>query len=144
MFGVVYDDVELLRFHGEITWKKSNKFNLFLRANYNKYNMQTLQKPWQKPELFVAFTPQYQIKNKIFVSADLYYADKMYALIKDNNIWQQRLITPTYEVNLGAEYRWARNFSTYVKLYNLLGKYEMWNYYPTFGFHFRLGLTYSL
>ncbi len=144
MFDVVYDNVELLRFHGEITWKKSHKFNLFLRGDYNKYNLQTLDKPWQKPEIFIAFTPQYQIRDKIYVNADFYYVDKMYALIKKDNVWQQRLITPTYELNLGVEYMWSRNFSAYFKLYNLLGKYEMWNYYSTFGTHFRLGVTYLL
>jgi hypothetical protein len=144
MFDVVYDDVELLRFHGEITWKQSHKFNLFLRADYNKYNTKLLPKPWQKPEIFVAFTPQYQIKNKIYLNADFYYVDKMYAYIKEGNTWKQRLITPTYEVNVATDYRWAKNFSAYIKLYNLLGKYEMWNYYPTMGFHFRMGVIYML
>lgn len=144
MFDVVYDDVELLRFHGEITWKKSHKFNLFLRGTYNKYNMMHYEKPWQKPELFVAFTPQYQIRDKIYINADFYYADKMYAHIKEGNIWKIRNITPRYDLNLGTEYRWSRNFSAYLRFYNILGKYEMWNYYPTFGFHIKLGITYLL
>jgi len=144
MFDVVYDNVELLKFHGEITWKKSHKFNLFLRGDYTKYNMQTLAKPWQRPEIFVAFSPQYQIRDKIYVNSDFFYVDKMYALVKEGNTWRQRYISPTYDFNVGLEYRWSGNLFGYLKLYNLLGKYEMWNYYPTFGFHFRIGITYLL
>jgi outer membrane receptor protein involved in Fe transport len=54
-------------------------------------------------------------------------------------------LDPAIVLNLGAEYRYTRNFSFFLKLNNLTGaQYERWNFYPSYGFNAMFGFTYSL
>lgn len=143
-FTVVYDDVEVFSLHGELTWKKTQKWNLLMRADYNKYKMKTEQYPWQKPELTVAISSKYNLRDKILLNIDLFYLDKVYARTFDTTgEMVPLLITPTYDINLGLEYRYSKFLSGFVTAKNILGKYDMWNYYPTMGFHVMLGVTYA-
>ena len=143
-FDVVYDNVEAYRLHGEITWKKTKKWNILMRADYTKYKMNNEKYPWQTPELTVAFSSKYNLRDKILFDVDFFYLDKVYAKTFDSsgNI-VPRLITPTYDINLGLEYRYTKYLSAFITGKNILGKYEMWNYYPTMGFHLMLGVSYA-
>ncbi len=142
-FAVVYDNVEMFTLHGELTWKKTQKWNLLMRADYNQYNMNDEKYPWQKPELTVSISSKYNLRDKILLNTDLFYLDKMYARTFDaTGNMVPLLITPTYDINLGLEYRYSKFFSAFITAKNILGKYDMWNYYPTMGFHVILGVTY--
>ncbi len=142
-FDVVYDNVQLFSLHGEITWKKTHKWNILLRADYNKYTMDKEEKPWQKPELTVALSSKYNLKDKILIDIDLFYLDKVYAKTFNSGTMEPLLITPTYDINIGFEYRYSKFLSGFITGKNILGKYDMWNYYPTMGFHVMLGITYA-
>ncbi len=144
-FNVVYDNVEVFTLHGEITWKKNQKWNLLMRADYNKYTMNNEKYPWQKPELTVGISSKYNLRDKILLNTDLFYVDKVYARTFDDVSGNMvpLLITSTYDINLGLEYRYSKFLSGFISAKNILGKYDMWNYYPTMGFHVMLGVTYA-
>ncbi len=143
-FNVVYDDVQIFALHGEITWKKTQKWNLLMRADYNKYTMDKEDRPWQKPELTVAISSKYNLRDKFLLNIDLFYLDKVYAKTFDaTGTVVPLLITPTYDINLGLEYRYSKFLSGFITAKNILGKYDMWNYYPTMGFHVMLGVSYA-
>lgn len=143
-FSIVDDNVELLSLHGEITWKKTQKWNILMHAEYNKYSMDKEEYPWQRPELTINLSSKYNLRDKILMNIDFFYLDKVFAKTFDTNgNTVARLITPTYDINLGLEYRYNNFFSGFLSFKNILGKYEIWNYYPTMGFHVMVGVTYS-
>jgi len=143
-FTTIYDNVQLFTLHGEMTWKKTKKWNLLFHFDYNKYTMENEKYPWQKPELTITFSSRYNLQDKILMNVELFYIDKVYAKTFNN---QQTiiplLITSTYDANISIEYRYNKYFSGFISGKNILGKYELWNYYPTMAFHIMLGLTYA-
>ncbi|MCD6365900.1 MAG: hypothetical protein J7L46_00010, partial [Bacteroidales bacterium] len=87
---------------------------------------------------------KYNLRDKILLNIDLFYLDKVYAKTFDaTGTMVPLLITPTYDINLGLEYRYSKFLSGFITAKNILGKYEAWNYYPTMGFHVMLGVTYA-
>jgi hypothetical protein len=142
-FDVVYDKVELLHFNGEVSYKNSEKLNIFLKGNYYKYTLKTLDKPWHKPEWDVTLTTRYNLRNKIIVALDVFCLGDRYA---------PNFRTPdspfklknTIDANIGIEYRYSKVLSAFLNLNNITAsKKYYWNFYPTQGFNILGGLTYS-
>ncbi len=142
-FNVVYDKVELLHFNGEISYKNSEKLNIFLKGNYYKYTLKTLDKPWHKPEWDVTLTTRYNLRNKIIVALDVFCLGDRYA----PNFRAQDSpfkLKNTIDANIGIEYRYSKVLSAFLNLNNITAsKKYYWNFYPTQGFNILGGLTYS-
>lgn len=141
-FGVVYDDVKLLSYFGELSVSPSEELTFHVKVNYRDYEMTNEAKPWHKPAFNLSFTTRYNLRHKIILKGDILAIGKRYVKLDDSgNIGE---LESAIDVNLGAEYRYSRVLSGFVQLNNLLsdGYYE-WNYYPTYGFNVLLGVTYS-
>jgi len=69
-------------------------------------------------------------------------------LISSLPVWDSPVIyeMPThFNLNLSAEYRYSKILSFWAKLNNIANNhYYEWAYYPSQGFLFMLGFTYSL
>lgn len=142
-FDVVYDDVKLLHFNGEISYKNAEKLNVFLRGNYYKYTLKTLDKPWHKPEWDVTLATRYNLRNKIVVSLDLFCLGERFAPNFRTPDSPYKLKS-TIDANIGIEYRYSKVLSAYLNLNNITAsKKYYWNFYPTQGFNLLGGLTYS-
>ncbi len=143
-FDVVYDrEMQLLQFYGEISYKNSDKFNIFLKGNYYKCSLKDIKIPWQKPEWDVTFTARYNLRNKIVVNADVFALGNMFAPnFKDpENPYKLKKII---DANIGLEYRYSKILSVFLNLNNITAsKKYYWNFYPTQGFNLLGGLTYS-
>ncbi|MDA3952810.1 MAG: hypothetical protein PF485_04120 [Bacteroidales bacterium] len=142
MFGVIYDDLELVNYFGEISVSPSEELNFNVKVNYNDYIMTTEAKAWHKPSFDLSFTTKYNLRQKIILKGDILAIGKRFAKI-DNSVGFKELES-AIDINIGAEYRYSKVLSGFIQLNNLLsdGYYE-WNYYPTYGFNIMLGLTYS-
>lgn len=142
MFGVIYDDLELVNYFGEISVSPSEELTFNVKANYNDYIMTNEAQAWHKPSFDLAFTTKYNLRQKIILKGDILAIGKRFAKI--DNVSGFKELESAIDINIGAEYRYSKVLSGFVQLNNLLsdGYYE-WNYYPTYGFNIMLGLTYS-
>jgi hypothetical protein len=142
MFSVIYDDVELVSYFGELSVTTNENLSFQLKANYRNYTLNKEIKAWHKPNFDLSFSTRYNIKNKIIVKADLFAIGKRYA--KLDNIGNYKELQSAIDINLGVEYRYSKALSGFVQINNLLSEnYYTWNYYPTYGFNVMAGLTYS-
>ena len=142
-FGVVYDNIKLTSYFGEISVSPSEKLNINVKANYRSYEMENEDEPWHKPAFDMSFTTRYNLRHKIILKGEILAIGKRYVKLNDSgNIGE---LESAIDINMGAEYRYSRVLSGFIQLNNILsdGYYE-WNYYPTYGFNILLGLTYSL
>lgn len=143
-FSVVYDDVELLQYSGEIGADISERLSLLARVNYNSYSMKILEHPWHKPALDMSFSASYNLQDKILVNADVFYTGNRYAPIFGNE-GGKRELQGIADFNIGLEYRYNRILSGFIRFNNISNaRYYKWNNYPVQGFSVLGGFTYSL
>ncbi len=143
-FNIVTDDVKLIRLLGEAAYKHSERLNFFLKGNYYKYTMTYQDHPWHKPNFDVTFSAHYNLRNKIYVNADLFAVGKRYYKPFSTAISGQ--ILPAYaDMNLGIEYRYTKILSAFLRLNNITStSYQHWHQYPAQRFNLLVGITYAL
>jgi hypothetical protein len=143
-FGVVYDDIELLNYSGEIGADFSDRFRMLARVNLYKYGLKLQQYAWHKPDMDINFSGRYNLGDKILLNADVFYTGNRYAMpfsTEDDPIELGGIA----DINLGLEYRYNRILSGFFRLNNLTNAmYYKWNNYPLQGFSVMAGFTYSL
>ncbi|MEA3318118.1 MAG: TonB-dependent receptor, partial [Bacteroidota bacterium] len=140
MFDVVYDDIELTKYFGELSFSPSNDLSFHIKASYSSYAMNNEKEPWHKPLLNINFFTRYDLRNKIILKSDIFVKGKRYALVNNNTIE----LDPVLDVNLAIEYRYTKILSGFIQLNNILSSDNyMFNYYPTYGFNIMAGITYS-
>lgn len=143
-FTVMYDkESQIIDFYGEMSYKNSEKLNVFLKGNYYKCTLSDLKAPWQRPQWVVTFATRYNLRNKIVVSADIFSQGEMlaYNYLNPNSPYK---LKKTIDANLGLEYRYSKILSVFLNLNNVTTtKKYYWNFYPTQGFNILGGLTYS-
>lgn len=141
-FGVVYDNIKLLQYFGEISVSPNEALSFNVKANYKDYEMTNEAKAWHKPSFDLSFTTRYSLRQKIILKADILAIGKRFVKLDDNVTTGE--LESAIDVNFGAEYRYSRVLSGFIQLNNLLsdGYYE-WNYYPTYGFNVLVGISYS-
>jgi len=143
-FTVLYDDISVLSFKGEISYKRTEKLNLLLKGEFFKYTLEKEKYAWHKPDYIVSLSAHYLISNKFIITSDIFALSKRYAKVYNNTNGFVEL-EGTIDINFGVEYRYTKRLSAFVKLNNLTAtKYYNWNQYPTQGFHILFGLAYSL
>ena len=143
-FIVAYDDVELIKYCGEMDFKLAERINVLLQGNYYNYVMTDEEKPWHKPGYDVNVNLAYNLRDKILFDLDFILIGERYARAYDPADGHVKLdIIP--DLNFGIEYRYSKILSGYISLYNITStKYYLWNQYPSQRLNFLLGFTYKL
>lgn len=143
-FSVVYDDIELIRYYGEINFELAEKINVQLKGNYYKYVMSEEEMAWHKPEYDINLNLSYNMRDKILFDIDFFIIGERYAMSYDQPDVPVKLETIP-DLNLGIEYRYSKIISGFISLNNITSdKYYLWNQYPSQKFNFLLGFTYKL
>jgi len=143
-FNVVYDDVEIFDFYGEVSMNQLEKLSFLLKGNYYQYTMRKEEKPWHEPEYDLTLTTKYNLRNKIIVSADIFAISDRFTrsfVTETSHIKLNRIV----DLNLSIEYRYTKILSAFMCLNNnTSAKYYRWNQYPMQGFNLMAGFTYAL
>ncbi len=140
-FTVESDNVELTKFLGELTIAPSSKINFFFRAEYDRYKMLNLLKPWHKPDFTILASIRYNIREKIVVTLDMFSTGKRYIKTPANTTQSLKGLS---DINLGVEYRYNKKLSAFLNLNNITSsKYDIWYMYPMYRFNVKTGLTYT-
>lgn len=145
-FGIVWDTVQVLQVHGQLSWQQREKMTITASGDWFQYDMNTELKPWHTPTLRLSLTGQYNLRDKILVRMQVYYLNGQYARGADST---GTVITPVLlkgvaDVNFGFEYRYTKFLSVFLNLNNVgAQRYFRWNAYPTQRFNFLAGLTFT-
>jgi hypothetical protein len=140
---VIYDDAAQTQVHAEVGYHSGEKLRLSLSVLHIIYDMLHEEKPWHLPATTVTVSGNYNLAEKIFATADVFFHGSTFALdpetpggIIELDSWA--------DVNFGAEYRYSKVLSVFVKLNNLgFTRYYLWNGYPTERLNVLGGLTYA-
>ncbi|MFP4690431.1 MAG: hypothetical protein ACLFMU_00790 [Bacteroidales bacterium] len=158
-FAVLYDDIRKLQVSGELFTRFGQQFSLRLRGDY--FDISTDNVPFipHQPDLQLALDMEYNFRNKVIFTAGLtgrdetrgitrHYPDLSYSTWPyDETSYTQhtRKLQDFYiDAFLGVEYRYTRNLSVFLNLYNVQDEsYERWMDYPTQGFSLLGGVSYA-
>ena len=139
---VVYDDATQTQVHAEVSYRANEKIRLSLSAMHIIYDMSHEEKPWHLPATNVSLGGTYNLADKILVNADLFFRGNTYART-DVDLTPVKLDS-WVDINLGAEYRYSKILSVFVKLNNLgFTRYYLYNNYPSERFNMLAGISYA-
>ncbi|CAM4318442.1 TonB-dependent receptor domain-containing protein [Gillisia hiemivivida] len=148
-FGVVYDDINTLSFSGEINVDVNRDFKLGLNGSFFSYNSEFEAEAWNLPEMKASLFMDYQITEKWFAGANLFYTGERKdreETIDGGGALGSRTITLDGFTDLNANlgYRFNDQLSIFAKGNNLLGdNYERWSNFPVQGIQVMAGATYK-
>ncbi|MCH8318845.1 MAG: TonB-dependent receptor [Bacteroidetes bacterium] len=141
-FDVIYDNINLFTFHGEVSYQFSDRLMVILNGDYFDYSMKKEKKPWHLPDFKTSLMATYNLKNKIFFNSDIYYISGLFAKIPRSG--EVKKLESILDLNLKVDYRFSDKFSTFVEVNNILSKsYQRYLYYPSKGINVIGGATYS-
>lgn len=149
-FEVVYDTVNVLNFHGELMIQNSEKLKLIFKGDYNSFDPGRELRAWHRPELELAFTANYNLRDKIVVKGDVFVIGKQYARINRMDakalatVYDVKELKGIADINLGIEYRYTKILSAWVSFNNIAAtRYYRWNNYPMQRFNLMGGVSFA-
>ncbi len=88
-FGIVYDDVKTLGVSAEINVDVNRNFKLALKGETFSYNTEKQAEAWNLPDFKGSLFLDYQIDEKWFAGANLFYVGERKDLLSiDDEFWE--------------------------------------------------------
>jgi hypothetical protein len=144
-FTGVYDDMNLITYHGQLVIAPGSNFELMFDGKY--YNYKTLEqaKPWHKPNYTLKADVMYRY-NQFEIGLGLnIIGNRWVQLRKSINENGMLKLKPVFDANLSLNYNYSKLFTVFADFYNLAERsYVLWNQYPSQRFNFIVGFTYKL
>jgi hypothetical protein len=143
-FLVVYDDITLGNLYAELTIRPNDSWRVLLKGNYYSYiTMVREEHPWNKPEFDISLQARYTMRDKIILDAGIFVIGSRY--YEDFDPALEPTLPLTFDANLGAEYRYSKLLSFWVRFNNLAAQsYYLYHQYPSYGFRVMVGFKYVL
>ncbi len=151
-FEVFYDDIKTLGVFGELNIDVNRNFTLGVNAEYFNYNTETDNPAWNLPELTGSLFMDYQIGEKWFMGANLFYVGERedFSSIAQPNVPPSQFpATPIkldsyFDANAHIGHRLSDQLSIFVKAANIANNnYARWANYPVQGLQILGGATYK-
>jgi len=148
-FGVVYDDINTLSFSGEINVDVNRDFKLGINGSFFSYDSEFEAEAWNLPEMKASLLMDYQITEKWFAGANLFYTgerkDREETLNMIGGLGSRTVTLDGFtDLNANLGYRFNDQLSIFAKGNNLLGdNYERWSNFPVQGIQVMAGATYK-
>lgn len=151
-FALVYDTAptNLLNLHAELLYNQTENFRLGLKADFNKYDVSSLAKPYGRPVAQGSLFSTYKASDKLLLGGEFYFASATYGAGRPyRTTGLQPEGTPRQadalaDLNLRADYRITPNFSIFAQGNNLLGRrYQRYLNYPVKGIQVIGGATFT-
>lgn len=147
-YKVIYDNTSLLNVSGQVKYQYKEKIHFIAKGNYYLYSPKNLERAYHKPDFDITLSAIYNLKSKIILKGDVFVIGNQWALTKvgensDFVFTESKLLNNLIDANLGAEYRYSKMLSFFLKFNNIANmRYERWEKYPTQRFNFMIGLSF--
>ncbi len=143
-FTVRYDDMSVINVYGELNIAPLESVKVFLKGNYYNYQMSREIHAWYMPSFDAGLQARYNLGDKIEADAGIFVIGPRYYPAIGLLTGPGKLNT-TIDLNLGAEYRYTKLLSFWVKFNNMTAQpYYLYYNYPSYRFRVMLGFTYGL
>jgi predicted class III extradiol MEMO1 family dioxygenase len=144
-FNVVYDNVQVINGHGELSYQESEDVRFILSADYNHYKPTTQQYAWYKPGMDAKLTWIYKIDEHFTLKADVFVLADRYGLTFSNTDSAVAVKLQTIaDFNLGVQYHYTKALSFFINLNNISSQqYQIWYQYPSQGINVLGGFSYA-
>lgn len=140
-FSIVYDDVNVIGFLGEIGYDLNQKINLNFVYRYTEYSNTMLTAAFYKPVNQVKISGEFDYNEKIKFTSSLYYVGERMASTYLAGAETIHILNPYVDLNVGGIYRINDSFEVFVQANNLLNwQYERFYNYPVNGVEFYGGI----
>jgi hypothetical protein len=151
-FEVVYDNLSIVDFSGDLTYTTSNLY-LLLSGHFYNYQLTSLEKAPYLPDFTLNATANFRINEKISATTEFFLTGPRNIQLKFFlPIWASALPPPPIylqsdaliDVNIGAKYQFTNKLEFFGRIENLLNKKdEIWYGYAVQGIRFKLGASFS-
>ncbi len=143
-FTAVYDDIDLITYHGQLAVQPSGKFEMLIDGKYFDFKIFDQPKPWHKPDFEIIVDATYHFGSKFSLGMDFTVTGNRW--VRNYSVPEEMTkLKPVADLNLKMNYHYSKLFTFFADFYNLTDKsYMLWNQYPSQRFNFLLGLSYKL
>lgn len=151
-FEVFYDDMKTIGIFGELNVDVNRNFTLGVNAEYFNYNTETDNPAWNLPEIQGTLFMDYQIGEKWYAGANLFYVGSRedVATIANASGLPSTFtaeiveIDSYFDANVHVGYRWNDRLSFFLRVANIANNnYQRWANYPVQGLQVMAGATYK-
>ncbi|MEM9142251.1 MAG: TonB-dependent receptor [Bacteroidota bacterium] len=151
-FEVFYDDIKTLGIFGELNVDVNRNFTLGINAEVFDYDTETDNPAWNLPNLQGSFFMDYQIGEKWYMGANLFYIGEREDLASTalqglpSNQFPSTVITldSFFDANAHVGYRYNEQLNIVLRTHNLANNnYQRWANFPVQGFQLMAGATYK-
>jgi len=142
-FTAVYDDINLLTYHGQVVIAPGDRFELMLDGKYYDYKTFEELKPWHKPDYEIQVDARYRYNQFEFGAGFNIIGNRW---VKDYDFPDEmKKLKPVFDGNLSINYHYSKLLTLFADFYNLAERsYLIWNQYPSQRFNFLIGFSYKL
>ena len=148
-FNVIYDDVNTISIFGELNVDITSNFKFGVKAEYFNYSTDREEEAWNLPDLEASIFADYQITEKWFAGANIFYiGERNEQILTSNGVIAPMARTVKldsfFDVNAHVGYRFNDRLSAFVKANNIANQdYERWLDFPVQQFQIMGGATYK-
>ncbi|MEX0274189.1 MAG: TonB-dependent receptor [Flavobacteriaceae bacterium] len=151
-FEVFYDDVKTIGFFGELNVDVNRNFTFRLNGSYSSYTTETDNPAWNLPKLEGNLFFDYQIGEKWFLGANLFYVGEREDVATQATLsgipsdFPATAITLDgyFDANAHVGHRLNNQLSVFLRASNIANnKYQRWANYRVQGFQILGGATYK-
>lgn len=143
-FNLLYDrgNTALVNLYGSLGYTKAEEWSVHVRGDYYGYGTSDIGEAWHKPNYRLAATASYNLYDKIRFSGEAYALGGLKSYDFTTN--EVVNLTPAFDLNLMAEYLFSSRVSAFIQANNIFSKeYEVFYRYPSRGFQFMVGASYT-
>jgi hypothetical protein len=146
-FTIFYDDVKTTSIFAELEYIFNEDLLFSSQVQYDNYATTNAQEIWNLPSFQSSFSAKYKVE-KWYATANIYHvderADTLYEAQFPSNTIGIDTLKSFVDVNLSGGYHFNDQFSTFLRLRNILNKqYQRFANFDTQGFQVLGGITYK-
>jgi hypothetical protein len=148
-FQVVYDDMKIMRFYGEIKADLMKGVTVEADATINSYSNKTQSEAWNLPELQLNSKVDFMVTEKWFAGINLFFVGERKDQQLNTDIVYVTAPGPItldgyFDLNANVRYKHSERFTAFLKANNIMNNgYQKWLNYPVQGFQVMLGGNYK-
>ena len=141
-FTAVYDKAGVFSLDGGLFYDLNKTWRISANMLYNAWKTDVQAAAWHRPAFQSSMGIQYNLKQKIYFNAEMYYISGIQGINLESN--RTVKLKDIADLSLKTEYRFSNTFSAFIEINNILSqKYQRYTYYQVKGFNILAGLTYS-
>jgi hypothetical protein len=148
-FQVIYDDMKIMRFYGEIKADLMKGVTVEADATISSYTNKTQSEAWNLPMLQLNSKVDFAVTDKWFAGINLFFVGERKDQQLNTDIVYVTAPGPItldgyFDLNANVRFKYSERFTTFLKANNIMNNgYQKWLNYPVQGFQIMLGGNYK-